>query len=232
MKDLFKVSIPAENVLFFEFKNQYYLTSTFMRMQEFYESPFKSIRGKFFTHEQYMDIYANNQKSKTFTYYTDWSGFNVPGSHVREFRDLFDLKKDDLTKREKKLLEAIGRNIDENDFYVIGAVEGNTKTLDHETCHALYYMHPEFKSMSNHLIDDKDVLPQNLKGMFIKALIKHGYDDSVAYDEVNAYLSKSTAERLRKVYSIDVPQKVLDIFHRNFEAFKRDLKRRKKKEEK
>ncbi len=96
-----KVKPIYPNLYLYTFPNQYELASTFIRLQEFYESPYKEIKGKYFTSENFMDLYAKDQKDNKFTYFDDWNGFNIPGDIVLKFAQLFQ---NDLTKKEKKLL--------------------------------------------------------------------------------------------------------------------------------
>src|ERR1700760_4146537 len=80
------------------FENQYSCCSTFLRLQEYYESPIKGIRGNYFTLEQFMDAYAETKGN--FTYTLDWGGFNVPGHVIKKFFDLFGMN---LLEKEKNL---------------------------------------------------------------------------------------------------------------------------------
>ena len=81
------------NCFILNFKTQYELSSTFMRVQEFYESPFKNIKNKLFSHIQFMDTYANEYGN--FTYTSDWAGFNVPGNVFNRWKLIF---RDDYSK--------------------------------------------------------------------------------------------------------------------------------------
>ena len=74
-----RLEILGDNIYHFVYPNQYLLCSTHIRLQEFFESPFKEIKGKYFTLEQYMDRYAAEYGN--FTYFSEWHGMNVPG-HV------------------------------------------------------------------------------------------------------------------------------------------------------
>lgn len=62
------------------FSSQEELASTFLRFQEHFESP--SFKGKIFSLDDYKRWYIkhspNGQKTGEFTYYSDWSGFNIP----------------------------------------------------------------------------------------------------------------------------------------------------------
>jgi hypothetical protein len=80
----------ADGIYLLRFKTQYELTSTFLRVQEYYESP--RFQGRIFTLEQFMDWYAAQYGS--FSYFEDWSGFNVPST---AFQPFFDGKFDPLT---------------------------------------------------------------------------------------------------------------------------------------
>ena len=159
-----------------------------MRMQEFYESPY-GVRGKFFTLEEYMDTYVEKHKTKNFSYTTDWSGFNVPGNIVDKFFKLFD---EDLLDKEIDLYNQIIEEVDKENgshkgkYYVIGTYSADC--IDHEHCHALWYLRPEFRKPSKELISK---LPATLRKEVDKHLLGEGYHKSVLVDETNAYLSTS-----------------------------------------
>ena len=72
-------------------KNQYDRSSLFCRYQEFYESPYPQIRGKFFTLEQYMKLYIDTNKKPHFTYPSDWTGYNIPSKVLLEAKNTFGL---------------------------------------------------------------------------------------------------------------------------------------------
>src|SRR5215468_649159 len=118
----------ARGVYLLRFRTQYELTSTFLRVQEHYESP--KFHGRVFTLEQYMDWYA--ARHGNFTYYQDWSGFNVPSTAFGAF---YAGKFDPLSEKEKQLL-GLFRDLREK-FYVIGIYERGS--LTHELAHALYF---------------------------------------------------------------------------------------------
>lgn len=73
------------NLLVFE--NQKELASTFVRFQEHYESP--EFAGKTFSLEEFKEWYIKNsekgRETGEFTYYEDWSGFNIPSYVMRPF---------------------------------------------------------------------------------------------------------------------------------------------------
>src|SRR5882757_828898 len=92
----------ADGIYLLRFKTQYELTSTFLRVQEHYESP--EFHGRIFSLEQYMDWYA--EQYGNFTYYQDWSGFNVPST---AFAPFYAGAFDPLTRKERRLLRFFER---------------------------------------------------------------------------------------------------------------------------
>ena len=128
----------APGIFVVRFTTQYELASTFLRVQEHYEST--RFKNRVFTLEEYMDWYA--ERFGAFTYFEDWSGFNVPSTALRPF---YDGTFDPLREKERRLL-AMFRRIREP-FYVIGIA--SEQDLHHELAHALYYMQPEYRKAVN-----------------------------------------------------------------------------------
>lgn len=172
----------TDNIWYLLFENQYKLCSTLMRMQEFYESPLKNIRGKVFTLEQFMDSYAAFRGD--FSYTSDWGGFNVPGNVVRKFFEKFS---HDLLLKEKVLKHALAPLMKQKKFYVIAGYERG-KVFEHELAHAFYYLRPQYKKDMLKL--EEKISKKKLATIHAK-LKKLGYDESVYEDEVQAYLSTS-----------------------------------------
>lgn len=185
--------------------NRYELNATFMRLQEFYESPNPKFRGKAFTHEQYMDWYAYSQDkpqdydTARFSYFEDWSGFNVPGDVVCKFfqSDAFWL---DMWKKERKLWELLAPTVSRHgeSFYLIGTFaedSGDTSRKDveeivaHETAHALWYLSPGYRKTSKERISQMD---EGIVHQIYKKLNDIGYAKEVFADELQAYLSTDT----------------------------------------
>jgi len=164
----------AKGIYLLRFKTQYELAATFLRVQEHYESP--RFHGRVFSLEQYMDWYA--ARYDNFTYYQDWSGFNVPST---AFQPFYDGKFDPLSEKEKRLLRLF-KNLHQR-FYVIGIYDsGAEDSLNHELAHALFFTDAAYrqavrKAMSGH---DTSALE--------KQLAKTGYAKHVIPDEVQAYL--------------------------------------------
>jgi hypothetical protein len=186
----------AERIFLVEFDSQYLLASTFLRIQEHYES--RKFRNRVFSLEEYMDWYAAT--FGRFSYFEDWSGFNVPSEAFEAF---FNGTFNPLSKKEERLLALFRR--ERRPFYVIGL--WSKEDLTHELAHALFATRPEYRKevVSAMREYDTSVLRKRLAGM--------GYHRHVLQDEVQAYLVapedapggmphslKNLRKRLRAIY--------------------------------
>jgi len=156
------------------YKKQRNLTSTFLRFQEYYESP--KFEGKIFTLDEYKEWYIK-QKGK-FTYYTDWKGFNIPGRILKPFRKG---KFNPLTEKEKGILKLFKGK--KRKFYIIGTYGNKKGSIKHETAHALFYLYPMYRvkvlfELGKH----------NLEATKKKLKKTSGYADDKLEDELRAYL--------------------------------------------
>lgn len=153
--------------------SQYLLTSTFLRFQEFYESP--RFRGQGFTLEEFQDWYAETRPIKTFSYYDDWVGHNFPSSVVDNFTpDLFGV----FSKKEHWVLDQL-QHI-EGKYYVIATFGDDT--IFHEVVHGLFYLNEEYANTVAGIVQEYDLTE------FKEALLGYGYCAEVLIDEINAYL--------------------------------------------
>lgn len=173
----FKVKKLAEGLILVE-AEQRDLTRAFVRIEEFYESPY--FKGKVFTLEEFKAWYRKFKGSR-FSYFTDWSGFNIP-SHV--WRRFFNGSFQPLSSHEAKLYQKVQKLVgDKSDFYVIGICGvQREETLLHELVHALFFLSPEYKKAVREILKNKNLTP--LKTY----LLSVGYSKSVLVDEINAYL--------------------------------------------
>ncbi len=157
------------------------MTATFLRVQEHYESP--RFHGRIFSLEQYMDWYA--ARYGNFTYYQDWSGFNVPST---AFQPFYEGKFDPLSEKEKQLLRLF-ENLRER-FYVIGIYDADAKdSLTHELAHALFFIDAAYREAVRKAMRGYDT--QKLAGQIAEA----GYAKHVIPDELQAYMV-APSERL------------------------------------
>ena len=167
-----------EKIFLLGFETQVELCSTFLRFQEYYESP--EFKGKIFTLDEYKKWYSGIKGS--FSYYTDWSGFNIPSEALIPFQEG---KFDPLSSEEHQLLDMV-ENL-QHPYYIIG-VSGDLdsdqkrKLINHEIAHGL------FNTNSGYKADVLNVLAQYNLDEFKNCLRSMGgYHESVLDDEINAY---------------------------------------------
>jgi len=180
------------NVFHINFPSQEKLASTFLRFQEHFESP--SFKGKIFSLDDFKYWYTKNspngKKTDQFTYYSDWSGFNIPSETLIPFQDgLFD----PLSLEEIEFLELFKSK--KHPFYIIGTYGDEKKSLKHELAHALFYTNEEYRNSVLAVIHE---IPDEFKELFVKALESSAaYHYSVYLDELQAYLV-SGLEKLKE----------------------------------
>jgi len=227
-----RITALNEKIYLLSAPTQYEVAAAFMRFQEFYESPYKEIRGKYFTHEQYMDAYA--QEMGNFTYTSDWLGFNIP-SHIyskavqtlnhKQIRSFLCRTSDpgELWVKEKELVRLVAETRKENGspkkYYIIGACETDSaiQTSKHEIAHALWYLYPEYKRVQK---ENSDCLPAKSEDKIKAMLLKRGYGKNVIQDELQAYLSTSTPHFLEKKMEFPkIAKKCSNRFAGAFESY-------------
>lgn len=188
--DAFRKTIHVEKiregVYHAQFTSQRDLTTTFLRLQEHYESP--QFKNKIFTLQEFRTWYAAAREGK-FTYYTDWNGFNVPGHILKPF---YEGAFNPLTYKEVALLDAVraavGKVEDYKSYYLLGTHDGDPDALLHEAAHALYYLDREYRRLAT-----KIVVPLAGRGELEDWLEKQGYNRDVWVDEIQAHLSADAA---------------------------------------
>ena len=152
------------------------LAGTFMRFQEYYESP--EFKGRVFSIEEFVQWYAGIHGS--FSYSQDWYGFNIPSKALEPFQKG---EFNPLTKNEQKLLN-ICKN-EEGNFYVIGVTpnaEYFIETVKHEFVHGAFYCNQKYQNDVVKCLRDSKIF--NIE----KGLSKMGYHQDVFADEANAYI--------------------------------------------
>ena len=183
-----------------EVDDNYDRAMLFCRYQEFYESPYNKFRGKPFTWMEFMRFYKNAWKKKVFTYPEDWVGYNIPSNIVQQANSIFckdteyDTIMNDIYWHCTK--DAMEKNDGEkHDWYLIGASSKDSRTLDHEIAHGLYFTNQEYKKEVNKLIKKiKSSHYDKLK----KKLVKMGYvnDKKIIDDEIQAFMSTGLYNKL------------------------------------
>ncbi|VVB82491.1 Uncharacterised protein [uncultured archaeon] len=195
-----------------------YLASTFLRFQEYYESP--KFKGKIFTLDEFKEWYIKNsmggEKTGKFTYYDDWEGFNIPSYVLNPF---YSGKFNPLSDKEKRFLELFEK--EKEKFYVIG-VNKETKTLGadltHEIAHGLFYTDKDYREEILNVLSryNLEKLKTELKEM--------KYHRDVLEDECHAYsinavkkrglktkIPKGLSTQLREIYKEHLKEKGLPI---------------------
>lgn len=190
-------------------KNDYDRAMLFCRYQEFYESPYKEINGKYFTLQYFMKVYMKKRKCDVFRYHKDWSGFNLPSHIFFQAYEKFYNDNEEYNKTMKFIYESIIENRKENKskFYLIGTEKINSITTKHEIAHGFYYTNPDYKNEMDTLITNMD---KNEYKQLYKELVDLGYKrgKQIIYDEIQAYLSTElintkrlkSKEEFREVY--------------------------------
>jgi hypothetical protein len=185
MKLQYKLKEVSSNIFLCTLNHPYDLSMLFCRAQEFYESPYKEIRGKHFEMLYFMELYSKRSGNNSFTYAEDWAGFNLKGTNLEELYNspIPDLNIYDITlkKIHEKIVKKIGTH-----YSLIGAVEGDSQTIEHELCHAFYHINSEYKKNVRRIV--KELLPTSYKKL-IKFLENLGYCKQVMQDEIQAYLT-------------------------------------------
>lgn len=175
----------------------------FMRYQEYYESPFKSIRRKPIDIGVFMLEYAKNMKKGGFTYLTDWYGYNIPSdvlltcwtnvclhSNVTG-KNFYDVMMDRIIRT---IIIEEGKGMPK--FYLLGvdSVVGS-ETMNHELAHGLFYTSAEY---NDEIMKLYNALPKTVRLGMSKILKKIGYIDSVVPDETQAYFSTGMYKEMSK----------------------------------
>lgn len=190
MKINYKLKEIYKRIFLVTIKDQYDLAMTFCRLQEYYESPFKQIRGKTFNMAEFQRMYAKKFGDGIFTYPADWAGFNVPGDVVDEFMSAsfedwgseYDFVIDEI---HWKITDEHELYNETDPYYLIGAEPKDKNTIKHEICHALYYLDKEYQKSVNSIISE---LNRSVFAQFRSHLLNIGYSKQVITDEINAYI--------------------------------------------
>ena len=210
-----KIKEIAPRVFLVTMKNQFDLAMTFVRVQEYYESP--HLAGKVFTFMEYMKYYAEKwgKPKGSYSYTDDINGFNVPGHVIKDcFASHF--KDGDHHHEYDRLMDAIINRIQEKlgcgnwDFYLIGVHTGQGRNkkkmskrkvkkerqslLSHEIAHGLYYTNQSYHKKVDKLLRE---IPKLTKKYMIKALMEKGYAMKTALDEINSYLATGLENNMK-----------------------------------
>lgn len=219
MKKPFILKEVMKNIFLLEFHNEYDMCMTFLRYQEYYESPFSKFRGKSFKILDFMKWYSLKFGKGSFTYPIDWAGFNFYGNVIKEVRDLGIPDLNEYDAQMYKVYQQCKKKAAGDKFYIIGVVKDNG-ALDHEIAHGLYYLNPHYKREMNALV--KKMAPE-LREYMNAYLLKVGYTPRVFVDETQANMA--TTEDLgaysgREYFPLEISNKLTEAQKPFVELFK------------
>ena len=193
MKIKYKLNKIQDRIYHCVINDTYDLAMTFCRVQEFYESPFKQIRGKNFKILDFMKLYSQKRGECFFGYPIDWCGFNIPGPIIEDCyfgKIIEDSNYYDNVIEEIhfKVISDIGEEHNQTcpKYYLIATEAEDEDTLKHEICHALYYVHDEYKKKANSIVKK---LSRECYDKLTLALTELGYTKKVFKDELQAYIT-------------------------------------------
>lgn len=165
------------------FDDQHEMCMTFLRYQEFYESP--RYVGRKFTLAEFMSWYVKDQnKDGSFSYPRDWGGFNLPVDIIAQVRNLGI----DDPNHYDSLMHFVWRAITAecDGAYLIGVTQG--AQLDrHEATHAMFHIDDAYRSKVMGVLQSQR--NADLVGKLQVILMKSGYAEVTSLDEVNAYVT-------------------------------------------
>ena len=182
LEKLIRVEKLYKGIYHFKFPTQKEAARTMLRFQEYYESP--EFKGKIFSLKEFKEWYSTwrlkPSRGTGFSYYSDWSGFNVPDYVIRSVEDSFK----NLTQREKLILHYCSFINDEKFYIIATSDEKNHDELEHEKAHALFYIDDNYR---NEVLKFLDSAPKEIY-LVHRYLHTIGYSKSVFDDETNAFL--------------------------------------------
>ena len=170
--------------------NTYDLAMTFCRVQEFYESPFKEIRGKYFKMMEFQRMYSMKFGDGCFTYPLDWAGFNVPSNVIFDCYSDINRPIIDFNCYDEVFWDIVSQISPafqgKKNYYLIGSEPKAQSTINHEIAHAFYYLYPKYKKTANEITSK---VSDKIQAKIKKWLLSIGYNDKVFKDELQAYLT-------------------------------------------
>lgn len=200
------------------------LTLNFCRIQEFYESSYNHIRGRYFSLYDFIKAYADDNGE--LTYFKDWSGFNFPGKVYYQWHALNDRY---LTEGERyidsMIRSAMGPGTPE--FYLIATTKGcDPDTINHEIAHAMFTLDSGYRIVASGAV--MAIKPKLFNNLSAK-LKKMGYGENVVVDEIQAYLSTTEVDELDSIFPLTLKEfrellPTITLLQQNFKLAKRTIK--------
>ncbi len=216
-----KEVLPKVFCVFFE--DNFDMSMTFMRAQEFYESSNKDFRGKTFTLIEHMRYYSKKFGKGSYTYTNDYVGFNLPSSVLYDTRFVYSDRNDYDVEREQitfTIEEKLKSKELEPDFYLIAVMNDNKQEtkrgLIHEMAHGLFYTNHLYRQEMVKLIAER--VDDKTYSKFRKILLKHGYGPNVILDEMQAYLSTGLIDDMK---ALNISENTKRKFRKTFRKYEK-----------
>ncbi len=187
----YKLKEISNRIWLVEFDDYYNLSMTFLRYQEFYESPNEKFFRTPFLIKEYVDWYSSGED---FTYHLDWMGFNIPSNFIIECQSNIP----DINEWDIVMSDIVNKIKDKSGdlFYLIGIKDGDNDVLRHEMAHGLFYTNDSYKS---EMMDLYRSLPDSIIERINNYLIDTGgYSEDVFIDETQSYMATGLPNVLSK----------------------------------
>ena len=132
-------------------------------------------------------------------YFNKWEGFNLPGKVFHDFMSV----NTDITPFENKIFKSIDlQHWLDADFYIIGALEKDKCTINHELAHAFFYLDQNYREEVSDIISHFASDHEELFSVIKSKLLKDGYNMKVVVDEIQAYIATDTISQVYEYFKI------------------------------
>lgn len=200
-------------IFLFSMPDKYNLNMHFLRYQEFYESTSRQFRGKSFKLLDFMAWYSKKYGKGNFTYTTDWDGFNIPGSVLKQVMDAGIQDKNSYDQAMENVYWSCKYKHD-GDFYLIGARDSdNKRILKHEIAHGFFYLNADYRASMTAFVK---ALPVPLSDMLKSELKRMGYTPKVYIDELQAYLSTGLPSNMKPLVPTKEQKPFVKLFNKYY----------------
>jgi hypothetical protein len=194
-------------------KDSFERAMLFLRAQEYYESPFPEFRGQDFDIFVYMNRYRKERSANYFSYTADWSGYNVPSESLEAcMRGVYQYHTD-ITSYDHEMTEVVSiirQYQKKGKFYLLGVDSLESRVMDHEFAHGLFYTNKAYKTEMMELVLS---LKRDLYEQLESYLIQIGYTSHVIADEIQAYMATGLTATMAKTRgSVTAAKKFEKIF--------------------
>lgn len=192
-------------------KDSFERAMLFLRAQEYYESPFPEFRGRDFDIFTYMNKYRKDRSSDYFSYTADWSGYNIPSESLEAC--MSGVEDTLVTSYDHEMLGVvhyIRKHQKKGKYYLLGVDSLESRVMDHEFAHGLFYTNKEYKTEMMELVLS---LKRDLYEQLESYLIQIGYTSHVIADEIQAYMATGLTATMAKTRgSVSASKKFEKVF--------------------